>query len=144
MLRIAICCGGGFSSSALANHLEKDVTELGLKKEVEFVFIPFVHLAQRQDEVDVAMLCPHLDWASKQHAKEFHIPICIIAPKLYGLMPARDFIEDAQDIIEIYKKNPVNPTHFEDEPRPLAVTRMTSHRRMLNGEKADLSKILGH
>ena len=27
MLRIAICCGGGFSSSALAAHLEKETKE---------------------------------------------------------------------------------------------------------------------
>ena len=32
MLRIAICCGGGFSFSALAAHLEKESEEKGLKE----------------------------------------------------------------------------------------------------------------
>ena len=30
MLRLAICCGGGFSSSALAAHLVKESVEKGL------------------------------------------------------------------------------------------------------------------
>lgn len=37
MLRIAICCGGGFSSSALAAHLEKESEEKGLKERATFI-----------------------------------------------------------------------------------------------------------
>ena len=99
MLKIAIVCGGGFSSSALASHLEKDVQAKQLENEVHFTFIPAAHIVERQDEVDVALLCPHLEIFAKQYASSFHIPIYIIPPRLYGLMPVDAFIEDAQDIL---------------------------------------------
>lgn len=129
MLKIAIVCGGGFSSSALATHLEKDLKEKNLEDSVSFTFIPVSHLEERQDEVDIALLCPHLEWFSRQAASHFHIPIYIIPPRLYGLMPVDAFIEDAQDILAMYKENPHNPMYFEDEPRPLKVMRTVSHRQ---------------
>ncbi|MGM9941981.1 MAG: PTS sugar transporter subunit IIB [Bulleidia sp.] len=131
MIRIAIVCGGGFSSSALASHLEKDVQAKHLENEVHFDFIPASHIIDRQDEVDIALLCPHLEIFSKQQADRFHIPISIIPPRLYGLMPVDAFIEDAQDLLALYKENPHNPIHFEDEPKPLRITRTTSHRQYL-------------
>jgi PTS system cellobiose-specific IIB component len=143
MIRIAICCGGGFSSSTLVSHMQKTIEKEGLQEKAVFEFIPFVHLKERQKEVDIAMLCPHLEWAAKQHVAEFQIPLYVIPPKLYGLMPAEDFIEDAEDILKLWQEHPCNVMHFPDEPRPLAITRMVSHRRMLRGEKADLNHILG-
>ena len=129
MLKIAIVCGGGFSSRALASHLEKDVKEKHLENEVSFSFIPSPHIVARQDEVDIALLCPHLDFFARQYASSFHIPVYIIPPRLYGLMPVDAFIEDAQDILAMYRDNPHNPMHFEDEPKALKVMRTTSHRR---------------
>ena len=41
MLRIANCCGGGFSSSTMAAHLDKQLKEKGLEDEVFLEFIPF-------------------------------------------------------------------------------------------------------
>lgn len=131
MIKIAIVCGGGFSSSALAVHLEKELIEKGLKERAEFEFIPSVHLPDRQDEVDVAMLCPHLEWFAGQNKDKFHIPTYIIPPKLYGLMPAEDFIEDAEDILAMYKENPHNPMAFPDDPKPLRIKRTVSHRKWL-------------
>ena len=115
MIRIAIVCGGGFSSSALAAHLEKDVKAM--------------HLKDRQDEVDVALLCPHLQIFAKQNADKFHIPVYIIPPRLYGLVPVDAFIEDAEDILALYQKDPHNPMLFDDEPQPLRVSRTVSHRK---------------
>lgn len=139
MLKIAICCGGGFSSSALASHLEKSIKKEKLDKDFSFIFIPFLELEKRQKEVDIAMLCPHLQWALKEKAKLFNIPITVIPPRLYGLMSARDFIEDAQDIISLWNKNNINPVYFDDEPNILKVTRNVSHRRFLKGEKFNYS-----
>ncbi len=135
MLRIAICCGGGFSSSALAKHLEDDVINHGLDDKAKFIFIPFHYLESRQDEVDVAMLCPHLEWKMKQTAHKYHIPLYIIPPKLYGLMAAGDFIDDAEDVLAIWENTHTNPVTFEDEPVPLRIKRMVSHRRHLRGER---------
>lgn len=131
MFRIAICCGGGFSSSALASHLGKGLEELGLQEEVSFIFIPINALVKRQNEVDIAMVCPHSEYVVKREAKNYKIPVTVIPPRLYGLMPTRDFIEDAQDLYELWKGGRQNPMTFEDEPKPLAVKRGISHRRML-------------
>lgn len=142
MLKIAICCGGGFSSSALAAHLEKEVSRLHLEDQVQFIFIPIVHLLERMNEVDIAMVCPHCEWKVRQDAKKYTIPVAVIPPRLYGLMPVRDFVEDAQDLMELWKDGTPNVVTFADEPRPLAVKRTVSHRRWLRHETADF-KALG-
>ena len=138
MIRIAICCGGGFSSSALAAHLEKEVQDKNLSGRAAFIFIPIGLLVKRQDEADVAMVCPHMEWKVRADSRSglYHIPVTIIPPRLYGLMPAEDFINDAEDILELWKNGAENMTVFPDEPRPLAVTRTVSHRRWLRGESA--------
>ena len=138
MIRIAICCGGGFSSSALAKHLELETAEKDLGERAEFVFIPIYRLLSEMERVDVAMVCPHMEFHVRQNASKYTIPVTIIPPRLYGLMPAADFIEDAEDILELWKNGVPNMVTFPEEPRPLAVRRMTSHRRWLRGEKASL------
>ena len=140
MLRIAICCGGGFSSSALAAHLEKESEEKGLKERATFIFIPILHLLERMDEVDVAMVCPHMEMQVRKDAPKYTSPVTIIPPRLYGLMPAQSFIEDAEDIYDLWKNGAKNMVTFPEEPRPLAVKRTISHRRWLNGEKTDFTK----
>lgn len=145
MIRIAICCGGGFSSSALASHLEMEVAQKNMQDRVTFIFIPIGRLVERQDEADVAMVCPHMEYKVKADSKAglYRIPVTIIPPRLYGLMPASDFVDDAEDILELWKNGAENMVTFPEEPRPLAVTRTVSHRRWLKGEKADFSKITG-
>ena len=140
MIRIAICCGGGFSSSALAAHLEKETAEKNLGERASFVFIPIGRLIQRMNEVDVALVCPHMEWKVRGDAPKYTIPVSIIPPRLYGLMSATDFIEDAEDIRAMWEKGTdSNYVRFPDEPRPLAVKRAVSHRKMLRGEVRDFS-----
>lgn len=132
MLKIIICCGGGFSSSALAAHLEKEVHEKHLEERASFEFVPFIHLRDRKEPYDIAMLCPHLQSEMLRLQKEsYPAPLYFIPPRLYGLMNAESFIEDAEDIIALWKQKPATVVTFPDEPRPLAVRRMTSHRRWL-------------
>lgn len=141
MLKIAICCGGGFSSSALAAHLEKESEEKNLTERANFIFIPIVELLDRMDEVDIAMVCPHMEWKVRSDAPKYTIPVSIIPPRLYGLMPAQSFIEDAEDLYALWKSGAKNMVTFPDEPRPLAVKRTISHRRALAGEKTDFSNL---
>ena len=137
---------GGFSSSALAKKLENDVRERHLEERASFVFIPIHQLKNRQDEADVAMACPHTEYHVKRDSSEglYHIPVTIIPPRLYGLMPAEDFIDDAEDILELWKNGATNMVTFPDEPHPLRVRRDVSHRRWLKGEKAFGSKNRGN
>ena len=136
MIRIAICCGGGFSSSFLAQKLQKECEEKGYGDKYSFIFIPELHLVERQNEVDVAMVCPHMEWNVNHVKDQFTIPVTIIPPRLYGLMPVADFVEDAEDVLELWKQGKKKIVTFDDEPHPLAVKRTVSHRRAVKGESA--------
>lgn len=136
MLKILICCGGGFSSSALAAHMEKEVQEKHLSDVASFEFVPFLHLKDRKEPYDIAMLCPHLQMEMRNlKGKTYPAPLYFIPPRLYGLMNAECFIEDAKDIIALWKENPTTVVTFPDEPHPLAIRRMTSHRRWIDAQK---------
>ncbi len=145
MLRMAICCGGGFSSSTMAAHLNRQLEEKNLKDKVFLEFIPFANLygadsafiqgvqRNRQDEVDVAMLCPHLEFDAKRAAAEgkLHIPVFVLPMRLYGLVDIENLIEDAEDVLELWKNGTPNVVTFPDEPRSVTAKRTVSHRRWL-------------
>ena len=130
-LRIAICCGGGFSSSALARNLQLQAEEKGLADRASFAYVPYhdLKVARHQEDFDIALLCPHLEWRVSSDAELFGIPIYIIPPKLYGIMPAEDLIEDAEDCMRMYAEAPSTPVRFPDEPSALTIKRACSHKR---------------
>lgn len=41
MIRILLCCGGGFSSSAIATRMEKEIKEKNLEDKYNIEFLPF-------------------------------------------------------------------------------------------------------
>ena len=41
MLKILICCGGGFSSSYVTERMKKEIVEKNLENEVNIEFYPF-------------------------------------------------------------------------------------------------------
>ena len=145
MLRIAICCGGGFSSSTMAAHLNRQLEESKYKDEVFLEFIPFSGLwgeaaafhsgrmSERQDEVDVALCCPHLEFPAKDAAKQgkLRIPVFILPMRLYGRIDIDGVVEEAQDVLELWNNGAQNPITFPDEPRSMTATRDVSHRRWL-------------
>lgn len=128
-LRIAVCCGGGFSSSALAKRMQKEAERKGLTDRVNFRYVPFIDLEGAQDEFDVAMLCPHLQYKAVEVADRFRIPLYIIPPRLYGMMPAEDLLEDAEDVCAIWGETHTNLVAFPDDPPALSIKRTRSHRR---------------
>ena len=145
MLRIAICCGGGFSSSTMAAHLNRQLEESPYKDDVFLEFIPFSALwgesaafiggnqKERQDEVDVALCCPHLEFPAKDAARQgkLRIPVFILPMRLYGQIGIDGVVEEAQDVLELWKAGTPNPIVFPDEPRSMTATRNVSHRRWL-------------
>ena len=147
MLRIAICCGGGFSSSTMAANLEKQVQAKGLQDEVSFQFIPFSGLwggsdaffsgkiNERQDEVDVALLCPHLEYQLRQNLDKLRIPCFVLPMKLYGALPVDHLIEEAEDVLELWNGGMKNPILFPDEPRSMTAPRTMSHRRWVAAQQ---------
>lgn len=143
MLRIAICCGGGFSSSTMAAHLNKQLEESAYKDDVFLEFIPFSalwgesaafiggNLTERQDEVDVALCCPHLEYPAKDAAKQgkLRIPVFILPMRLYGQINIEGVVEEAEDVLELWRNGAQNPITFPDEPRSMNAMRNVSHRR---------------
>lgn len=143
MLRIAICCGGGFSSSTMAAHLNGQLKEKGLEDQVFLEFIPFSALwgeqaafstgrtTQRQDEVDVALCCPHLEYPAKDAVKQgkLRIPVFILPMRLYGQIDIEQVIEEAEDVLELWNNGTPNPVVFPDEPKSMTAPRNVSHRR---------------
>lgn len=150
MLRIAICCGGGFSSSTMAAHLNKQLTAKHLDDKVFLEFIPFGNLygaqsafvggnveRNRQDEVDVALLCPHLEYPAREAAEKglLTIPVFVLPMRMYGLVDIENFIEEAEDVLELWKAGAKNVITFPDEPRSMTAPRTVSHRRWLAQQK---------
>ena len=134
MLKIMITCGGGFSSSALVTHLNQETKEKGLQDRATFIFKPydFGGIGDKVSEVDIVMLCPHLAHQSKQLAAQYpDTPFYVIPTRLYGLMAAEEFIEDAEDAIEGWKETGMNPFHFEGEQTAIRVMRTVSHRKWM-------------
>lgn len=144
MLRIAVCCGGGFSSSTMASNLERQVKEQGLEDRAEITFIPFGEMVEsgvptafnsghsnRQTEVDVALLCPHLEYDAQRVKDQLTIPVYVLPMRLYGQVDAVNFIEEAEDVLELWNQGVPNVIQFPDEPRSMTSMRNVSHRRWL-------------
>ena len=62
MLRVCICCGGGFSSSVLMCKVKSELVEKGYDDKLKIGFCPFKEVYEHYDEYDVVMACPHLSY----------------------------------------------------------------------------------
>ena len=139
MLNIMITCGAGFSSSALVTQLNKDAQEKNL--DVKFEYMPFDFGGLRSESgtiegVEIVMLCPHLQHEAKKLAAAYpDVPFYVIPTRLYGLMSAEDFMEDAEDAIAGWKETGMNPFTFEGEKTAIRVMRTVSHRKWLAKNK---------
>ncbi len=142
MLNIMVTCGAGFSSSTLVTHLNKEAKEKGLDDRAYFFYCPFDFgfgkdtVGSSIDDADVVFLCPHLQHNSKMLAKQFpDTPFYVIPTRLYGLMAAEEYIEDAEDVVAGFKETGMNPFHFEGEERAISNLRTVSHRKYIQEKK---------
>ncbi len=134
MIRIAICCGEGFASGFLSRYLAEATVKEKLQDEVSFIFIPVYQLAERQDEVDIAMILPHMEPRLKNYQSEYKIPLYILPYKVVIKPAARDYLEDAEDIIAM-SGGKGGIYCFPGEEHLLHVTRLVSHRKFVAGKK---------
>lgn len=130
MVKILLCCGGGFSSSYISTHMKKDIIDKCLKDKVSIDFSPFSIALEKKDDYDILVCCPHLrinvDLLVKE--QDLDIPIYILPPRMYGNMSIEDIYYDAIDIIEIFENTRKNPVHFDGEEQILRVTRIKAYR----------------
>ncbi len=134
MIRIAISCGEGFSSGFLAFKLEKEVVEKHMEERAFFIRIPFDELVTRQDELDIAMVMPHIEWKLNAYQGELTIPFYVIPYKAILLPTIEDFIEDAEDVIE-QSGGKGGKFSFPGEESTAKVSRNHSHRKMIEAVK---------
>ena len=140
MIRILLCCGGGFSSSAIATRMEKEIKE---KQLIGFevapvlfalacsnMFLPFGLGLKELDRFDVVILCPHLKVELDRALKNQTIdkPLYLLPPKMYGLMKFDEIIVDIEDVMKMYQENPVVPVKFPGEDNLLRITRGVAYR----------------
>lgn len=130
MIRLLICCAGGFSSSALAEKAKKEVIEKHMEDKISVAFSPFSMAARELGDYDIMMVCPHQKYQIKQYNDKYvkdKIPIYLIPPRLYGTMAIEEVYQDAKDLLEIFKENPHNPCHFPDEDDVMKIKRNVAY-----------------
>lgn len=130
MIKILLCCGGGFSSSALSHKAEKEIIEYNMQNDYHIEFSPFLLAQKRSLEFDIIVCCPHLIYEINKMLKTStpNIPIYILPPKMYGLMNIKELALDVTDIIDIYNKNKINPVHFPGEENTMLISRNVAYR----------------
>ena len=131
MIRILLCCGGGFSSSAMAKHMQDEIIEKHMEEQVSVEYQPFALAYRKLEEKDIIVCCPHLRPEIPTFMKEHDvkIPIYVLPTRMYGLMKITEIFEDAQDALQLYQETGMNPVHFPNEPNPLVLKRYLSYRK---------------
>lgn len=130
MIKILLCCAGGFSSSALSTKAKKEMLENNMQNDYYIEFSPFSLANKKMSEFDIIVCCPHLVYELKKMLKTSspNIPIYILPPKMYGFMNFKELVLDVIDIIDLYNKTKINPAHFPEEENIMMVTRCIAYR----------------
>ena len=86
MIRVLLCCGGGFSSSYVAERMKKEIIAKNLSDQLEMEFSPFSLVLEKIDNFDIIICCPHLNIYVKQllEKTDVQVPIYILPPRMYG------------------------------------------------------------
>ena len=130
MIKVLICCGGGFSSSYMVKRVQNDIIAKGYQDKLMVEYSPFDLSAKVKDNFDVVMCCPHVALHLEAHLKAYgrNVPYYIFPNKMYGRMYVEDIYQDALDIIEGFEKTGMNPFHFPGEGNYMASQRTHSYR----------------
>lgn len=130
MIKILLCCGGGFSSSFVAERMKKEIQNLGMEDDVMIEFSPFSIAKNRFLEFDIVVCCPHLNIYVKQlvEKEDIPIPIYVLPPRMYGNMEIKEIYQDACDLIQMFQETHQNPVHFPYEDNVLRITRQCAYR----------------
>ncbi len=131
MFKMLLCCGGGFSSSAMAKHVQDELIAEGKGEEACIDFSPFSLMPRVIDQYDIIICCPHLQMEMPAFFKKYDVkvPLYILPTRMYGLMKFTEVYEDALDAVQIFKETGMNPVHFPGENNPLTVKRYLSYRK---------------
>ena len=132
MIRVLLCCGGGFSSSYVAERMKKEIIAKNLSNQLEMEFCPFSLVLENIDNFDIIICCPHLNIYVKQllEKTDVQVPIYILPPRMYGNMEIEEIYQDVIDLLEIYQQTHMNPVHFPGEENVLKITRQRAYKHV--------------
>ena len=132
MIRVLLCCGGGFSSSYVAERMKKEIIAKNLSNQLEMEFSPFSLVLEKIDNFDIIICCPHLNIYVKQllEKTDVQVPIYILPPRMYGNMQIEEIYQDVIDLLKIYQQTHMNPVHFPGEENVLKITRQKAYKHV--------------
>lgn len=130
MIKILLCCAGGFSSSALSNKMNKEILDNNMQNDYYIEFSPFMLVNKKMSEFDIIVCCPHLIMSVKKLVENSNPdkPIYILPPRMYGLMNFKELVLDVIDAIDLYNRTEKNPVYFPGEENTMEVTRYVAYR----------------
>lgn len=100
MIKIAVFCAAGMSTSVLVSKMEKSAKEKGL--EIEIAAFPEAQMAKHLDGVDLVLLGPQVRFVmpkAKKICDPLGIPVEVIASVDYGMMNGQKVLESALKLI---------------------------------------------
>ena len=100
MIKIAVFCAAGMSTSVLVSKMEKSAKEKGLEIEIEE--FPEAQMAKHLDGVDLVLLGPQVRFVmpkAKKICDPLGIPVEVIASVDYGMMNGQKVLESALKLI---------------------------------------------
>lgn len=131
MIKAAICCGGGFSSSTMAEHIRKGIEKYNLQDELSIDFCPFLLASKKIDEYDIFILCPHLSRDVQKFNERYcknKKPLYLLPIRMYGPVDVQELFFDIQDILKLFEREHTNPVHFPNEENCLKIRRIKAYR----------------
>jgi len=130
MIKILLCCGGGFSSSVLSSRVEKEIIENNMQNDYCIEFAPFILANKKMSEFDIIVCCPHLIMSVKKMVKDSNPnkPIYILPPRMYGMISFKELALDVIDAIDLYNETKINPVYFPGEENTMMITRSVAYR----------------
>ena len=133
MIKVLVCCAGGFSSSFITLKMQHDIIEKGYEDKISVQFSSFSEIKNKLSDYDVIMVCPHLRYKLPEFIEKYGniTPIYVIPALMYGLMNIDDIYEDACDIIEGYNNSKMNPFYFPNENNKTIMKRNKSYRKTI-------------
>ena len=132
MIKILLCCGGGFSSSYVAERMKKEIVEKHLDQKLMIEFSPFSIAYEKMNDFDIIVCCPHLNMYIKSFIENHHvqIPIYVLPPRMYGNIEIEEIYQDVKDLLVIYQQTHMNPVHFPDEEHVLKIKRQKAYHHV--------------
>jgi len=130
MIKILLCCAGGFSSSILSHRVATEILESDMQNDYYIDSSPFRLANEKMSEFDIVVCCPHLKFDMERMIRTVNPdkPFYLLTPRMYGLMCFKELSLDVIDALILYNKTKMNPVCFPGEEKTFKITRNVAYR----------------